>query len=172
MSLAETINVAGEIANTILARIASPLLIIFAGIAIGAIVRNILYKFLISVKIDIHAKKALKYRAEYAELISGGVASVIYTVSIIWGLVTAGIIIEVLWIIVGALGMLALLSLFLAIRDLLPDYIAYFRVKKKLKKGSKLSVDGVTGKVERINWQEVRLRDSKKRLIVIPNRRV
>lgn len=171
MSLQEVVAVSEQITAVITGAVVVPLLIFFGAVIIGRVIRVSLAAFLRSVEFDAHAKKAMKYRADYAGLVSGGLAAIIYTVGVVWALVEAGIIVLALQAAGVFLGVIALVALVVWLVDFLPNMFAYWQVVKKWSVGDSLEVSGVSGTVQSFGWLAVTL-DANGHTVVVPHRTV
>ncbi len=171
-TLSDIVIFANQVTESITSAVVIPLLIFFAAIIIGKVIHVLLKAFLRSVEFNTHAKKVFTHRADYAELASGGVAAIIYTVGTVWALVEAGIIILALQIVGIFLGVLAIIALMVWLFDLLPNLFAYRKVVKKFSVGDELSVSGVSGKILHVGWLAVTISTDNKLIVVIPHRTI
>jgi len=168
----DLVEVANSITTFITSTVIVPLLIFFTAVILGKIIHVLLRSFLESVEFDKHAKKVFTHKAEYADLISGGVAIIIYTVGVIWALVEAGIIVLALQIVGGFLGVIACIALVIWGIDLLPNLVAYRAVIRKWSVGQNMSVSGVKGTVQSFGWLSVTITTPDSMTVVIPHRTV
>jgi hypothetical protein len=106
---------------------------------------------------------------ETISVIAGGMVK--YTValaSIVMSLALVGLDAVALNIILAVLLIGAVSVLILAIKDILPDFTAGIHLRRSLKTGEFIKIDGYRGQVERVDAISVTLRDGEKRT-VIPN---
>lgn len=168
MALQEIVSYADVVTQVITLYVVTPLLIFFAAVALGRVVRNFLRTILSSVELDVHVQKITGQPVPAVELISGVVAALIYAAGTLWALHAATILDESLRVVGFVLVTLLLLACILGLRDFLPNYFAGRKQRKTLVLGGALSVQGVRGEVETIGLLSVQLRTADGDLVAIP----
>ena len=156
----------GVLFNNVVAAIIIVLIGFILAKVIGRFVQRILHeaeldKILKRAGSKIGFEDALAHIAEY----------VIYFITIVFALNQLGITTTVLYILAVALLAVLVLSVFLSIKDLIPNFIAGLTIHKRslFKEGSTISINGISGKVIKLSLLETRIKTKNKDIISFPN---
>jgi hypothetical protein len=146
-----------------ISNIVAGLIIIGVGILIADILAKLGRKVVIGFEIN---KFITKFPIN--DLVSSSVRFLVYVIAIVWGVFQMGIE----WIVLIIVGFGVLLFLIwkgvLCLRDFIPNYIAYSKLK--MKKGKTFSFKGVKGRVKAIGRLESRILTEDKEILYIPNK--
>ena len=147
------------------------IIILFVGIIIGKIASKLVKKILSEIEIDNIVKKATGVTVGIEKMISSFVSYFIYFIAIIMALNQLNITTTVLSMISGAIILLIIISVTLAIKDFIPNLIAGFYIHRNrfIKKGEWISVKGMEGEVKEITMIETKIETANKDVIFIPN---
>lgn len=168
MVLESLVNSANTITQLITSFVVAPLLIFFASIAAGKLLRNLLRAGLSAVELDNHVKRITKQPIPAVELIAGVAAAIIYTIGTLWALRVATILDEATYVVFALLGLLAVLAISLGARDFLPNYFAGRKHRKQLTLGEQLTTIDARGEITSIGLLSVQIRNEYEETIAIP----
>jgi len=146
------------------------IVILLIGFVIARIIGKLVQRVLHEVELNNILKKAgVKFDLE--DVISHLVIYFIYFITVIWALNALGLTTTILNMISAAFLILIIISILLAVKDFVPNLIAGFFIYQKnlIKKGDKIKVGDLTGKVEKISLVETEIKTSSGDIIHIPN---
>ena len=159
-----------EIPAQLFAKLLTAGIIIFIGLIVGRVIGKLVRKTIKRLEINKLLKRAsIKFDAEeFSENVSKWI---IYIITIFVALNELGIGTIVLTIVLIAMIIIVIILLLLSLKDMIPNIAAgfYIHSKKELKKGDVVKVGNIKGKIEYINLIQIRIRDSKGNIIVIPS---
>jgi small-conductance mechanosensitive channel len=144
--------------------------IVLIGFILGRILERITQKLLHELELDrIMQRTGLKISLE--TVLSNLVAYLVYFIAIIMALNQLGLTTAILYIIVGGVIVLIVVSTLLAIKDYIPNLIAGFFVFRRgmFKIGQRIKLNGTEGKVKKIGLVETEILTRKGDKIFIPN---
>ena len=145
-------------------------IILLIGFIVGRVCERIVQKLLHELELDrIMQRTGLKLSLETA--ISNLVAYLIYFIAVIMALNQLGLTTIILYIIVGGVIVLIIVSTLLAIKDYIPNMIAGFFIFRRgmFKEGNKVKLNGTQGRVKKIGLVETEILTRKGDQIFIPN---
>ena len=95
----------------------------------------------------------------------------IYFITIIFALNQLGITTFVLYILAFAAVAVLIVSVFLGMKDFVPNFMAgwYIYRKELVKEGKNIKINGVSGKVVKLSLLDTRIKTKKGDLIYMPN---
>lgn len=146
-------------------------LILLVGIIIGRIASTFLQKFLHTADINKLVSQGNKSTVAVEQIVSYAVRYVIYFLFFLLALNTIGL---TSWILTG-LGVIVfiifILSVFLGIKDFIPNAIAGLMLRKKgfVKVGDRIEANGVSGKIIQINLIDTQIKNASGDFILVPN---
>lgn len=157
--------------SSLMTRSLTALLIVLIGFISGKLVGKIVEKVLNEIELNKIIKNISGISISLEHIISAFVTYFIFFMSIIMALNQIGITTDVLNILSAAVMVLVVLSIFLGIKDFIPNFIAgmYIYNKKLFEKGDKIKFKDIKGKVIEITLIETVLETASKDLIYIPN---
>jgi small conductance mechanosensitive channel len=111
----------------------------------------------------------VRYNLE--ELISSIVSYVIYLFTIILFLDKLGIRSIVLYLLVGAILMLIILTFLVGLKDIIPNFVAWLilQKKEKIKEGKYVKIKNISGRVERVGFLETEIKTESGDILYVPN---
>ncbi len=145
-------------------------IIVLIGFIIGKICERLIQRLLHELEVDrVMGKTGLKISLE--NIISSLVAYLIYFIAVIMALNQLGLTTVILYIVIGGIIVLIIVSTLLAIKDYIPNMIAGFFIfrKEKFREGNRVKVNGTEGKVKKIGLIETEILTKKGDKIFIPN---
>lgn len=157
--------------SSIINRIAVALLIILIGFIIGRLLGKVVQRVLHELEINRIMKKAAKLSFSLEKAIANFVKYFIYFIAIIMALNQIGIATTILYMLAGAIIIIVILSVFLGVKDFIPNFFAGMVIhrKKFINVGDTIRVKGLTGKVIHINLVETRIQTENGDIIYVPN---
>ncbi|MAG20512.1 hypothetical protein CL618_03715 [archaeon] len=152
--------------NDIVLRIIVFIIIILLGLVVSKVITNLIRKGVKEFELGKVFKKAeIKYHPE--RFLPSLAKYIIYLLTIIIALNAVGITKIVLYVIIIILILSIIGYVLVSMRDLISNWLAGFKVKKKYKVGDSLKYKKITGKVVHMNLVELQIQ-TKKELIYIP----
>ncbi len=165
------VNFLSELFRPLLTKFVVAVIIILAGLAIGRVVGKLVQKILSEIELDKLIKKATGIKSRLQELIGMFVTYFIYFIAIVMALGQLGLETYILHILSGAVLLLIVLSIFLGIKDFVPNVMAGMLIHRKgfLKEGDKVQYKDVRGKIIHLNLVETRIETKSGDIIYVPN---
>jgi small conductance mechanosensitive channel len=163
----------GHLSSTLppfLIKLVIAVIILLVGFIIGRIVGKLIYRVLHEFELNKVLEKAgIKVNLEDA--IKHFVTYLIYFIAIIWALSELGLSTLVLNIIFAAVIVVIIVAILLGIKDFIPNAFAGFSITKKgiIREGDRIKINGLEGKVKKINLAETEVETKSKDIIIVPN---
>ena len=145
-------------------------LVLLIGLIIGHILGRLVQRFLAELEVNkILAKMGVKFAFE--ETAGAVVKGVVYLAAIIVALSRLGVASFVLNLLLAAIIVSVIIAFLLGIRDFIPNFIAGISLHRSgvLKKGKRVRVQNIEGRVVEVALLETRLKTKKGDTIVVPN---
>lgn len=157
-------NVANVLVNLVIA-----VIIILIGFSLGKFLGKLLKRILAEIEIDRLIKT--KKKSSLKDAISESFSVIIYFVTILLALNELGVTSFVVYITLGALLIIFVLSFFLGFRDFVPNFFASVLIynKKLFSVGDKIECGGVKGTVEKFTFLETQLKTDSNDILHVPN---
>jgi len=165
------INFIGEAAGSSLAtNIVAAIIILLIGFMAGRIIGSLLNKLLIEIQLDRSINRFKKQEFSVSKAISELFSMVIYLLTVYLALEQLGITIFILKSLIGILIVVVSGAIILSAAFFLPNsYYNLFSVRKKIKKGQIIEVDGMKGKVVSTNLMSTIILTETSEKIAFPN---
>lgn len=160
--------------NSLLLNSAIAITIFFASLIIGRIVGKVTENVMKHTRLNELLEKSTKLKINLAKIVSSLLTYMIYFFGTIMALNQFGIATTVLNIFSGAILILVLIFIFLAIKDFVPNMTAGLFIHSKgfLQEGDSIRLHDIEGKITYLNLVETRLQTKKGDIISIPNSRL
>ncbi len=146
------------------------IVILLVGFGIGVLAKKLLKKVLKEIELNkIMNKVGISSNIEWA--ISSIISYLIYLITIVFFLNQLGIASVVLYIVVGAILMLLILTFLVGLKDVIPNFIAWLIIQKrgKLKEGHRVDIKEISGRVEKIGYLETEIKTDNDDILYVPN---
>ena len=145
-------------------------LILLIGFIIGTFAKKISKKALEEINFN-KILRTINYHNDGEEILSSILSYIIYLISIIFFLTELGITSIVLYLILGAILMVVILTFLVGIKDLIPNFVAWtiIKSKSKLKEGTKVEIKEIKGTIENVGLLETEIRTINDDLLYVPN---
>ena len=146
------------------------IIILLIGFIFAKLIGKLVHKALHEAEIDNILKKiGIKFSLE--NVLSIITTYIIYIITIIMALNQLGVTTTILQIILIGIIILAILFAFISLKDFVPNTLSSFFIYKKdiFKKGDRIRVHNIEGKVENIGFVETEIITKKGDKIYIPN---
>tara|TARA_Y100000310_G_C20633754_1_gene790068 strand:+ start:852 stop:1397 length:546 start_codon:yes stop_codon:yes gene_type:complete len=166
---ATALNIVGT-AQSYFFIIAIGLVILLVGFGLGVLAKKLLKKVLKEIELNkIMNKVGVTINLEAG--ISSIVSYVIYLFTIVIFLDKLGIKSIVLYIVVGAILMLLILTFLVGLKDVIPNFVAWLIIQKrgKLKEGHRIDIKEISGRVEKIGYLETEIKTDSDDILYVPN---
>ncbi len=160
-----------EVLKPIYLNIIAAFLILFAGIIVGKIFGKLVKKVLHEIELNKITHKATSLKLSIEEFTGGFVQYFVYFITVIMALNQLNVTTTVLSMVGGAVIILIVVSIILAIKDFIPNVFAGFYIyrNKFIKVGEIIKVKGMEGEVKEVNLFETRIETISGDTIYIPN---
>ena len=146
------------------------IVILLAGFGLGILVQKLLYKLLQEIGLNkIMNKVGITFNLE--KWVSNIVSWVIYLVFIVIFLNHLGITSIVLYLILGAVLMLIILTFLVGLKDIIPNFIGWLYIQKddKIIVGHKIDVKEISGIIEKTGYLETEIKTENGDILYVPN---
>jgi len=173
----DDVMIEGAVFTTVIAaaqsyfqKIVVGIVILLFGFGLGILAQKLFYKILKEVGLNkIMSKVGITHDLE--KNVSSVVSYVIYLVFIVIFLNHLGITSIVLYLIVGAVLMLLILTLLVGLKDVIPNFVAWLLLQRKnaIKEGKNIDIREIAGRVERIGYLETEIRTDNGDILYVPN---
>jgi small-conductance mechanosensitive channel len=164
--LNDAVNYFGPAINNIITAI----IILLIGFIIAKLLGRLVQRVLHEAELDNILKKA-GAKVSFEMALSHITEYFIYFMTIIFALNQLGITTFVLYVLaIAAIGVL-IISVFLGLRDFIPNFMAGWYIYRKdlIKEGKNVKINGVQGKVVQLSLLDTRIKTKKGDLIYLPN---
>lgn len=144
--------------------------ILLVGLALGILVKKLLYRFLKELRVNqAGAKTGITIDIEGG--VSTVVSYVVYVITIVLFLDQLKMRMMVIYGVMGGLLLLFLLGFAVGIRNIFPNFKGWLKIRKgtRISVGKKISINGISGRVERVGIQETILKTERGDILRIPN---
>jgi len=167
----EMLDALGGLYQGVINKAIAAVIILLIGFIIGKVVAKIFQKFLAEIELNKMMKKAAGIKVSLEEILSYFVQYFIYFIFIIMALNQLGLTTTILNMLSGAIIIVIIISIFLGIKDFIPNFIAGMFIHSKgfIKEGDHIKVKDVQGKIVKINMVETRIETKSGDLIYLPN---
>ncbi len=144
--------------------------ILFIGFALGIIVKKIVYRVLKGAELNKVVNK-VGFRHDLEKWISSLASFIIYLITIVFFLNYLNITSIVIYLIVGAVLMLLILTFIVGLKDVLPNFVAWVIIQKRelVHEGRKIDVREISGVVEKVGYLETEIRTENGDILYVPN---
>lgn len=168
--LGQSLGYLSSTLSPFLIKLVIAVIILLVGFIIGRIVGKLIYRLLHEFELNKNLEKAgIKFNLE--DIIKHFVTYLIYFIAIIWALSELGLSTIVLNIIFAAVIVIIIVAILIGIKDFIPNAFAGFSISKKgiIKEGDIIKINGLEGKVRKINLAETEVETKNKDIILVPN---
>lgn len=170
-AITRTIEFLNGLFTDIITKIVVAIVIILVGFVIGKILGRLTQRLLHELEFNKIFKRATKLSFSLEELIGKFVSYFIYFIALIMALNQIGLTTIILYMVTAAIIVLLIISIFLGIKDFIPNMIAgiFIHQKRVINEGDIIKVKNLTGKIVHINLVETRIKTKDGDIIYIPN---
>lgn len=160
-----------KIIEGILNKFVIAVIILLIGLILGRVLGKIVQKFLHELNVNKFFKQTMGISSSIEDFAGYGVKYFIYFIFVIMALNQLGLTSPVLDMISGAIFILIIISIFLGIKDFIPNFIAGISIYKRkfIKEGDKIKIKDMEGEIVKIDLVETRIKTKKGDVISIPN---
>ncbi len=146
------------------------IVILIVGLTFGLLTKKLLYRLLKEIELNkVAAKGGIGWDVE--NLISSIISYMIYLATAIFFLSYLGIGWWIIYLILGGIVILLVLTVLVGIKDAPANFIGWIVAKRKnkLKKGKKIDVNGISGIIEKTGLLKTIIRTERGDLLYVPN---
>ncbi|MBI2102815.1 mechanosensitive ion channel [Candidatus Woesearchaeota archaeon] len=144
--------------------------ILFIGFALGIIVKKVVFKVLKGAELN-KVVNRVGIRHDLEKWISSLASFIIYLITIVFFMNYLNITSIVLYLIVGAVLMLLILTFLVGLKDVIPNFVAWVIIQKRelIHEGRKIDVREISGTVEKIGYLETEIKTENGDTLYVPN---
>ncbi len=144
--------------------------ILLIGLAIGILTKKLLKKVLKEIELNLIMGKA-GITVDLESILSSIVSYLIYLITIVLFLKQLKLDVIVLYIVIGAVLMLLILTCLVGLKDVLPNFVAWMIIQKrgKIKEGYRIEIKEISGRVEHIGYLETEIKTDHDDILYVPN---
>ena len=146
------------------------IVILLIGFALGVIAKKLVHRILREIELNkTLSKVGITHNME--SWISSLVSFLIYLITIVFFLNQLGITSIVLYLIVGGILMLVILTFLVGLKDVIPNFFAWIILQKKgkVQEGKRNEVREISGVIEKVGFLETEIRTDNDDLLYVPN---
>ena len=156
--------------ETYLSTIVISITILLAGFAIGFLSRKFLRRILQEIELN-RILRSVGVTTDLEQWISLSAALLIYLVTIVFFLDYLGIKSLVLYILLGAVLLLIILTVLVGLKDVIPNLIGWLYLQKnqRIKEGRNVEINEIAGTVERVGYLETEIKTEQDDVLYVPN---
>ena len=145
-------------------------IILMVGFVLGILAQKLLSKILKEVELN-HIASKVGITNNLEKWVGVLVSYVIYLISIVLFLIRLGITSIVLYLILGAVLMLLILTFIVGLKDIIPNLVAWLILHKdeRITVGRRVEVKEISGRVERIGYLETEITTEYGDTLYVPN---
>ena len=165
-----TVKGAVETASSYFTHIAVGIVILLVGFGLGILAKKLMQKVLSEVELNkIMNKVGLTYDLE--TWVSSIIMYLIYLATVIVFLDHFDIGSIVLYLLLGGVLMLIILTFLVGLKDVIPNLIGWIYIQRnsKLKEGHRVEVKEISGIVEKIGYLETEIKTENQDILYVPN---
>lgn len=145
------------------------LLILFIGFLVGKILGRLVRKLLAEIKLDAFLRRSISWKVSMERSLGSITAGIIYLVTIILAFNAVGLTTIVLELLLAVVMLAIALGFLLALRDIVPNAASGLTLKRKLREGMEIEMEGASGVVKEVTLLETIIETKSKEEIIIPN---
>ena len=159
-----------ETARSYFYTVAIGIVILLIGFGIGILVKKLLKKVLKGIELNTIMGKA-GITIDVETILGSIVSYLIYLIAIVLFLDQLELTSVVLYIVVGAVLMLLILTCLVGLKDVLPNFVAWIIIQKrgKIKEGYRIEIKEISGRVEHIGYLETEIKTDNDDILYVPN---
>ncbi len=160
--------------NSLLLEIFIALTIFILSLIVGKIVGKIVIKTFEKTQLNDLIKKNTKKKISIDKIVANFLTYAIYVVGFIWALEYLGLATTILNLLSGAILIVTIIIIFLALKDFIPSITAglFIHAKGFLREGDIIKLHDIEGKIISLNLVETKVKTKSGDLIFIPNSRL
>ncbi|MBU0457262.1 MAG: mechanosensitive ion channel domain-containing protein [Nanoarchaeota archaeon] len=159
-----------EAAQSYIYTIIVGVVILLVGFGLGILARKLMQKVLKEIELNkIMAKVGITHNLERG--ISIIISYLIYLVTIVYFLRQLGITSVVLYLVLGGILMLIILTSLVGLKDVIPNFVAWLILQKRgnIKVGKTVEVKEISGRVEKVGYLETEIKTYGGDILYVPN---
>ena len=151
-------------------KLVAAITILLIGLILGRFFSKLVKKILKEVELNNIIKKEFKLDWPVEQFLVSFIRYSVYFVALVIALNQIGLAKIILYVILGGVLLFIVVFMILAIKDFIPNVISGFLIqhRKLLKKGDKIKVKDIEGKVVDITLTEIQIKSGNE-IIVVPN---
>ncbi|MEK6921748.1 MAG: mechanosensitive ion channel domain-containing protein [Nanoarchaeota archaeon] len=153
----------------ILSKVVVAVVVLLVGFIVGKLAGKTIHWILRTAEINKRWKEFTGMNWRIETFISAMVSGTIYFIVIIMALTVLGLSEIIAKIISFGLICLIFISLILALKDFIPNYIDGLRLYKRIKQKETIIIENMKGQVEEVTWTDVKILVENGDVLYIPN---
>ena len=156
--------------ETYLTTIVISLVILLAGFALGFLARKFLRRILQEVELN-RILRSVDINTDLEQWLSLLVSLLIYLTTMVIFLNYWDIKSLVLYLFLGAILLLIILTVLVGLKDVIPNLIGWLYLQKnnRIKEGRNVEINDISGTVERVGYLETEIRTGQGDVLYVPN---
>ena len=158
------------LAQTYFYTIVVGIVILLIGFGTGILAKKLVFRILKEIELNkIMSRVGVRYDLE--KWVSSIISYVIYLFTIVIFFDQLGITSVVLYLIVGGILMLIILTFLVGLKDVIPNFVAWVLLQRKgrVKEGRRVEVREISGRVEKVGFLETEIKTDNDDILYVPN---
>ena len=146
------------------------IVILLVGFSLGILAKKLLQKLLKEIELN-KIMSRVGATMDLEKWISSIVSYIIYLVTVVFFLDQFNIVPIVVYILIGAVLMLIILTSLVGLKDIIPNFIGWLVIQKKskIKEGRKIEIREICGTVEKVGFLETEIKTENGDILYVPN---
>ncbi len=158
-----------ELLRPIVSKTLVALVVVLIGFIAGKLLGKTLQWFLRTMDINGRWREVTGTNFRVEQFLSGALSIGIYFITVVMALNVLGLSGLIAEVMSFGIICIILISMILATKDFVPNYINSFRIYKRIKPHDHIVVENVKGKVEELTWTDVKIVAENGDIFYIPN---
>lgn len=157
-----------DLLKPIFSKVVVALILLIIGFIAGKLIGKTVYWMLRSIELNKKWKQMTGLNWRIEAFIGGICAGFVYFLIVILVLTVLGLSAFITKLLGFGIICIIFISMILAVKDFIPNYISGFTLYKKLHVKDKVMVDSIKGIVEEITWSDVKIKQENGDVLYIP----
>jgi small-conductance mechanosensitive channel len=145
-------------------------IILLVGFALGILAKKLVFRVLKEVGLN-KIMSSVGVTIDVEKGVSIVVSFVIYLITIVFFLNQLGITSVVLYLVLGGIITLIILTFLVGLKDVIPNFVAWIVIQRrgKVKHGRRVEIREIAGVVERVGFLETEIKTYNDDILYVPN---
>jgi len=158
-----------DLLRPVFSKVVVALILLIVGFIAGKLLGKTVHWMLRSIELNKRWKQLTGLNWRIEAFIGGICAGVVYLLIVILALTVLGLSAFITKLLSFGIICIIFISMILAVKDFIPNYISGFTLYRKLHVKDKIMIDSIKGTVEEITWSDVKIKQETGDILYIPH---